>query len=211
MTEAAHDGRRREVDGIEVDFPGVRVPVVAGAPPGAIVALDARRELSRGSGGCRGRRSWATVYSLRAEREAHAGAPARDERERRLPRCSGGLRWSPATSWTTRRGTGMGDAGAWNPNGNTRNVISRLAMLIKTHKCDVCGEEIGRENGIVGQRELTVEAEGSKVSLMVQVSTLVLGKHCREVEGAAICVDCLMSRLRAWQAGADVPAAESQG
>jgi len=65
------------------------------------------------------------------------------------------------------------------------------------HVCDVCGCDVDRDDGIVGEKEIVIEdLSGGKTSLLVSIHRWTQAK--REEENPAMCAKCLEQALQGW-------------
>ena len=62
------------------------------------------------------------------------------------------------------------------------------------HYCDVCGVEVDRELGVVGEQEITIESNDKKISIQMSVACYHFTTPNSD-EPAAICPACLASRM----------------
>jgi hypothetical protein len=65
------------------------------------------------------------------------------------------------------------------------------------HYCDGCGAEVTADNGVVGMKELTVEMEGTKLSIAVEVGTMKM-RDGSESPHPAVCAGCIAKRFAQW-------------
>ncbi len=65
------------------------------------------------------------------------------------------------------------------------------------HYCDVCGAEVDRDNGLIDSQEITIELDGKKVSVNMQVMCYHYNNPGKD-EPTAVCAICLAQSMNQW-------------
>jgi len=65
-------------------------------------------------------------------------------------------------------------------------------MKVEKYVCDSCGKEIEPRGGVVSEeQEVVFEADKAKISIELTISSMSRAQNMKEIEGPAICWECL--------------------